>query len=86
VTYKPCPTHRWTPTNSRPSRGKDAIYTNTTKSLKMVGAIGFEPTTYGSQNRRATRLRYAPTTDALPWLATGGKRKRHFMHLSFLIS
>lgn len=27
----------------------------------MVGAIGFEPTTYGSQNRRATRLRYAPT-------------------------
>ncbi len=29
--------------------------------LKMVGAIGFEPTTYGTQNRRATRLRYAPT-------------------------
>lgn len=26
----------------------------------LVGAIGFEPTTYGSQNRRATRLRYAP--------------------------
>lgn len=29
--------------------------------LKMVGAIGFEPTTYGTQNRRATRLRHAPT-------------------------
>ena len=27
----------------------------------MVGAIGFEPTTYGTQNRRATRLRHAPT-------------------------
>ena len=27
---------------------------------KVVGAIGFEPTTYGSQNRRATKLRYAP--------------------------
>ena len=26
----------------------------------MVGAIGFEPTTYGTQNRRATRLRHAP--------------------------
>ncbi len=30
---------------------------------KVVGAIGFEPTTYGSQNRRATRLRYAPNSD-----------------------
>ena len=29
--------------------------------IGMVGAIGFEPTTYGTQNRRATRLRYAPT-------------------------
>ena len=29
--------------------------------LKMVGAIGFEPTTPCSQNRCATRLRYAPT-------------------------
>ncbi len=27
---------------------------------QMVGAIGFEPTTYGTQNRRATRLRHAP--------------------------
>ncbi len=26
----------------------------------MVGAIGFEPTTCGSQNRRAARLRHAP--------------------------
>ena len=30
-------------------------------SCVVVGAIGFEPTTYGTQNRRATRLRYAPT-------------------------
>ncbi len=28
---------------------------------EMVGAIGFEPTTYGTQNRRATKLRHAPT-------------------------
>ncbi|KAF0116972.1 MAG: hypothetical protein FD150_62 [Rhodobacteraceae bacterium] len=27
----------------------------------MVGAEGFELSTYGTQNRRATRLRYAPT-------------------------
>ena len=30
-------------------------------TLRMVGAIGFEPTTYGSQNRRAAKLRHAPT-------------------------
>ncbi len=30
----------------------------------MVGTVGFEPTTYGTQNRRATRLRYAPPCDA----------------------
>lgn len=28
--------------------------------LKMVGAAGFEPATFWSQTRRATRLRYAP--------------------------
>src|SRR5690242_20942799 len=27
----------------------------------MVGAAGFEPATFCSQSRRATRLRYAPT-------------------------
>lgn len=26
----------------------------------LVGARGFEPPAYGTQNRRATRLRYAP--------------------------
>ena len=26
----------------------------------MVGAVGFEPTTFWSQTRRATGLRYAP--------------------------
>ncbi len=25
-----------------------------------IGATGFEPATYGSQSRRATKLRYAP--------------------------
>src|SRR5579863_2441392 len=29
--------------------------------LKLVGAIGFEPTTPCAQGRCATRLRYAPT-------------------------
>jgi hypothetical protein len=29
---------------------------------KMVGAIGFEPTTPCAQGRCATRLRYAPTS------------------------
>ncbi len=28
---------------------------------EMVGAARFELTTYGTQNRRATRLRHAPT-------------------------
>lgn len=37
--------------------------------LWMVGAIGFEPTTYGTQNRRATKLRYAPTVCSLAVLA-----------------
>jgi hypothetical protein len=30
----------------------------------MVGAVGFEPTTFWSQTRRATKLRYAPMTEA----------------------
>ena len=29
--------------------------------LELVGAAGFEPATFWSQTRRATRLRYAPT-------------------------
>ncbi len=29
--------------------------------MKMVGAVGFEPTTSCTRNKRATRLRYAPT-------------------------
>ena len=31
----------------------------------VVGAVGFELTTLCSQSRCATRLRYAPTKDAL---------------------
>ena len=30
------------------------------KLRKMVGAVGFEPTTSWSQTKRATKLRYAP--------------------------
>jgi hypothetical protein len=29
----------------------------------VVGAAGFEPTTFCAQGRRATRLRYAPPND-----------------------
>lgn len=42
----------------------------------MVGATGLEPATYGTQNRRATKLRYAPTirivSDPLGLLAGSG--------------
>src|SRR6185295_11275938 len=31
---------------------------------KVVGAAGFEPTTWSTQNSRATRLRYAPVPRA----------------------
>ena len=33
---------------------------------KVVGAPGFEPETSCAQGRRATRLRYAPTTSGIP--------------------
>jgi hypothetical protein len=33
---------------------------------KKVGAPGFEPGTFGSQNRRATKLRYAPIGSKMP--------------------
>ncbi len=41
--------------------------------VEVVGAIGFEPTTYGTQNRRATRLRHAPTVCLLAPLFTDEK-------------
>ena len=31
--------------------------------LNLVGVEGFEPPTFCSQSRRATRLRYTPNTD-----------------------
>ena len=34
-------------------------------SLLAIGAIGFEPTTSGTQSRRATRLRHAPSRPRL---------------------
>ncbi len=45
------------------------IYTNADLN---VGAVGFELTTYGTQNRRATKLRYAPKL----------KDKRHLSRLA----
>lgn len=32
---------------------------------KMVGAAGFEPTTFRTRTERATKLRYAPTNDII---------------------
>ena len=44
-----------------PLRGFDReVCVTSSWTSNMVGAIGFEPTTYGTQNRRATRLRYTP--------------------------
>ena len=34
---------------------------------KMVGAIGFEPTAFWSQTRRATKLRHAPTSKVIEY-------------------
>ena len=39
------------------------------KMRKLVGAVGFEPTTLWSQTRCATRLRYAPTGLLICWSA-----------------
>src|SRR5437763_12414565 len=46
------------------------MYPERTRST-MVGAAGFEPATFCSQSRRATRLRYAPAAlrYTLPYLA-----------------
>ena len=44
------------------------LMVNRQQFSEVVGAIGFEPTTYGTQNRRATRLRYAPTAHRLAML------------------
>src|SRR5512139_1268569 len=47
----------------------------------VVGAAGFEPTTFCAQGRRATRLRYAPPRglDGAWFLpATRSARKRNF--------
>ena len=41
---------------------------------EMVGARRFELPTYGTQNRRATRLRYAPTDGFLKRIAKSVKR------------
>ena len=41
---------------------------------RLVGATGFEPATCGTQNRRATRLRHAPTAQPLAQRAPPRKR------------
>src|SRR5581483_9239572 len=48
----------------------------------MVGAAGFEPATFWSQTRRATRLRYAPSGDrALAYTKPPGRGKKPFSPL-----
>jgi hypothetical protein len=41
----------------------------------MVGAAGLEPAASCTQNKRATRLRHAPTLD-VPLFASGPSRKK----------
>ena len=41
--------------------GVGSICWNPSSEGKMVGAVGFEPTTSWSRTKRATKLRYAPT-------------------------
>ena len=49
----------------------------------MVGAVGFEPTTSWSRTKRATKLRYAPTTNPYyPPIKTGRKLFRRYSILS----
>src|SRR5262245_5047450 len=51
----------------------------------VVGAAGFEPTTFCAQGRRATRLRYAPPLRSLGagfLPAPGTARKRNFRVVS----
>ena len=38
------------------------MYTTANSLKELVGARGFEPRTSCAQGRRATRLRYAPTS------------------------
>jgi|SRR4029077_7718931 hypothetical protein len=47
------------------------------ESRRLVGAIGFEPTTPCAQGRCATRLRYAPTL----LVEIDSKARRHFVPL-----
>lgn len=42
----------------------------------LVGAVGFEPTTFWSQTRRATGLRYAPIQNVLQYIRSNPKIKR----------
>lgn len=51
-----------------------ANITGNTKTL--VGAVGFEPTTFWSQTRRATGLRYAPIQNVLQYIRSNPKIKR----------
>ena len=60
----PCAVAQSTRTTARRGHGDTKTRTaaeNTKILRKMVGTARFELATYGTQNRRATRLRYAPT-------------------------
>ena len=49
-----------------PRLRRPVLYPTELRALKLndykVGAAGFEPTTFCAQGRRATRLRYAPSS------------------------
>jgi hypothetical protein len=54
------------PQTSLSEWSQDSMLGMSVSEVKMVGAIGFEPTTPCSRSRCATRLRYAPNL----WLAS----------------
>src|SRR6266705_6342007 len=56
---------------------KADVITPKRKRRRMVGAAGFEPATWSTQNSRATRLRYAPPHESL----TRAGAVRYTLHL-----
>jgi hypothetical protein len=56
------PSHAMRKTRS----SEDPAPLKTARNPKMVGAVGFEPTTSWSRTKRATKLRYAPTRPIYP--------------------
>ena len=59
-----------------PSHEIDRAHARPPLSRGLVGATGFEPATCGTQNRRATRLRHAPTRRASTAARPAAKAER----------